>query len=89
MNKDKMLKKYTGFNTEYFKIGQIVKVTVEKVEGELLEKFYGCIELIMLNGIDIVYVNEEGTYKHRTITPEDIIQENININIEVIGENRN
>lgn len=85
MNQSEMLKLEKGFNTDYFKIGQLIKVTVKDFRGMFLETDYGFITNVSFDKIVFTYINVDGELKEKPITPVDLCREDLDINIEILS----
>lgn len=75
-----------GFNTDYFKIGQLIKVTVRNFQGMFLEVDYGFIKYVSFNKIVFIYIEPDGEPKEKTITPTDLCKNELEINIEIVSD---
>ena len=80
-----MFRTAKGFNEDYFKIGQLIKVTVRNFQGAFLEVDYGFIKYISFNKIVFSYIETDGEPKEKTITPTDLCQNELEINIEIVA----
>lgn len=81
-----MFKMAKGFNTDYFKIGQLIKVTIRNFQGAFLEVDYGFIKYVSFNKIVFIYIKTDGQPKEKTITPTDLCQNELEINIEIVAD---
>ena len=80
------LKAFYGFNEDYFKVGQLIKITAKNYQGAFLEKFYGFIKKIDRERITLISVGKDGKIEERFIFPADLSQSRLDIKIEIIGE---
>ena len=85
MKEDEMFRIAKGFNEDYFKKGQLIKVTVKNFQGAFLEIDYGFIKHISFNKIVFIYIDSDCEPKEKTITPADLCQNELEINIETIS----
>ena len=74
------------FITYYFKIGQLIKIIVRSSQGMYLETDYGFIKYISFNKIIFTYIEISGELKEKTITPTDLCQNELEINIEIVAD---
>lgn len=86
MCESEMFRVAKGFNTDYFKIGQLIKVTVKNFQGAFLEIDYGFIKYASFNKIVFTYIETDGEPKEETITPTDLCQNELEINIEIVAD---
>ena len=85
MDNSKMFTVYKGFSLNYFKIGQLIKITVKNFQGMFLEVDYGFIKQVSFDKIVFIYLTTNGEQKEREITPMDLEQREVDINIEIVS----
>lgn len=86
MSESEMFRTSKGFNTDYFKIGQLIKITVQNFQEMFIEIDYGFITQVRFDKIVFFYIEADGEQKEKTITPMDLFQNELDINIEIISE---
>ena len=81
----KQLKVFYGFNEDYFKIGQLINVTVKDIKGQILGKIYGFINKVEKEKISFVYINKTGIEEEKIISPGDLMNPELGIKVDIIG----
>lgn len=82
---DEMLRVYHAFNEEYFKVGQLVEVTIRIHTGMSSVRKYGYIAEVTKDRLKIVRVTAEGTIDDTYIVPGDLLQKEFDTEIKIIN----
>ena len=67
MDNSKMFTVYKGFSLDYFKIGQLIKITVKDFQGMFLEVDYGFIKQVSFDKIVYILQQMENKKKERLL----------------------
>lgn len=86
MGESEMFKIEKGFNIDYFKIGQLIKITVQNFQGMFIEIDYGFVTQVRFDKIVFIYIGTDGEQKEKMITPMDLCHNDLKINIEIVSQ---
>lgn len=79
-----IFKAYIGFNLDYFKIGQLIKITVRDFKGMFIKEEIGFIKYFDRDSLVFMYIDNKGEEQEKTIIPADLTQKEIDVEIKII-----
>jgi len=79
-----IFKAYIGFNLDYFKIGQLIKIIVRDFKGMFIKEEIGFIKYFDRDSLVFMYIDNKGEEQEKTIVPADLTQKEIDVEIKVI-----
>ena len=82
---NEIFKAYIGFNIDYFKIGQLIKITVrDSIRGMFIKEEVGFIKYFDRDSLVFMYIDNKGEEQERTIVPADLTQKEVEVEIKII-----
>ena len=82
---NEIFKAYIGFNIDYSKIGQLIKITVrDSIRGMFIKEEVGFIKYFDRDSLVFMYIDNKGEEQERTIVPADLTQKEVKVEIKII-----